>query len=156
MLARWYLCPYDIVDGPMGQKGRSCAMRRHIPRVAGDGGGARWDEAEALGNTALVLVTAPAALHAAIARDRDFVRIDHPLSARTRARLVAAGYTTSELDAATSLDTLTDRIAARRNRVTVTSKGVLTVHPDIKGPSRPAGSIRDAARRRAVPRAEVP
>ena len=98
----WYICPYDLTFFSSGRTLRTPAISRHIPAVPNPDT-ADWDEAEILGNHILVKVFAPAAQHAVIQADPDFLRIPGgvsvPLLLRplVQSKLEALGYTTAEI-----------------------------------------------------------
>ena len=102
MPVRWYVCPYDTVTH-LGTVGRRPAVARHIPSIPNPEG-ALWDEAEILGNSIVVKVSAPAATLLLIDADVDFLNIpvDQPqiasnLRATIRGRLLALGYLLAEV-----------------------------------------------------------
>ena len=104
MPVAWYVCPYDTVTSPTGGVGRSSAIRRYIPSVPNPDG-SNWDEAEVVGNSVVVKVSALAAVHVTISADPDFLSIPTdmatvPAALRVgiRTRLNTLGYTDTEIN----------------------------------------------------------
>ena len=118
----WYICPYDVLRlGRTGVIARRCAMCRYIPNVPNINA-ADWDEAQILGNYAVVKVYAPSTIHTQLQADVDFLLMPHtgiiaagqqPLVQTT---LTTLGYSISDIlatgfDAAAVLSLLTTAIA---------------------------------------------
>lgn len=141
MLARWYICPYDIVPAPHDEKGRACAMMRYLP-VLHPRDLPQWDEAEIRGNHALVKVVADESVHAEIQADADFVLLEFPARGRLAQKLQDIGYARETLDEASNFDDLADRITSVKSTVRMndTQDGVIV--GAARGPTKRASDIR--------------
>jgi len=105
----WYLCPYKR-DTETQSVRRYCAMNDFTAQIKADGG--NWSETEVLGDQAIVKVSASAATLTTIGNTAGFMRfplvnMNDRLSTINQAqrnsiqtRILAAGYTQAEMDAA--------------------------------------------------------
>jgi hypothetical protein len=113
----WYLCAYTVTKQdavtsvPDGQRSlpigvcRTLPIHTYIPAIP-NADGATWSEIEIMGNTCLVKVDAPTAIHTAIAADPAIFAIPNrtltttvPTNRRTAVstKLQGLGYTTAEI-----------------------------------------------------------